>query len=80
MKEYFHIFSRRLYNVKTKKWIYMNYCDMDTSHLHLPWVNVEGSNHFQSPTDLISLVIYVITSYDELSADAIIVDGLECAV
>ena len=29
---------------------------------------------------LIGLVINVITSYDELSADAIIVDDLECAV
>ena len=34
----------------------------------------------KAPPDLISPVIYVITSYDELSADAIIVDGLECAV
>ena len=30
----------------------------------------------KAPPDLFSLVIYVITSYDELSADAIIVDGL----
>ena len=29
---------------------------------------------------LIILVIYVTTSYDELSADPIIVDGLQCAV
>ena len=34
-----------------------------------------------SPPHLIILVIYVITSYDQPSADAIIVvDGLECAV
>ena len=54
---------------------------MNTSHLHLSWVNVEGSNHVQkSPPNLISLVIYVITSYNELSADAIVVDDLECVV
>ena len=34
----------------------------------------------KSPPRLMILIIYVITSYDELSADAIIVDGLECAV
>ena len=34
----------------------------------------------KAPPNLISLVIYVITSYDELSADDIIFDGLECAV
>ena len=38
---------------------------------------------FKVPAHLIILVIYVITSYDQLSADAhdaIIVDGLEYAV
>ena len=81
MKEYFQIFSKRLFNVKTENLIYRNYCGMNTSHLHLSWVNVEGSNHAQkSPPNPISLVINVITSYDELSADAIVVDDLECAV
>ena len=32
------------------------------------------------PAHLIILVIYVTTSYDEPSADPIIVDGLKCAV
>ena len=56
---------------------------MNTSHLHLPWMNVEGSTHVQNPRPPHHpiLVIYVVTSYDQLSADAIIVvDGLECAV
>ena len=35
---------------------------------------------FKSLPLLIIPVIYVITSYGELSAVAIIVDGLECAV
>ena len=80
MKEYFQIFSKRLYNVKTENLIYRNYCGMNTSHLHLPWVNVEGFNHVQSPHPTSWAWFYVITSYDELSVDAIIVDGLECAV
>ena len=32
------------------------------------------------PARLIILIIYVITSYDQLSGDAIIFGGLECAV
>ena len=54
---------------------------MNTSHLHLSWVIVEGLRSWRkSPPRLIILVIYVITSCDELSADAIIVDGVERAV
>ena len=34
----------------------------------------------KAPARLIILVIYVITPYDQLSADADIVDGLKCAV
>ena len=41
--------SRGLYNVKTDNLIYRNYCGMNTSHLHLLWVNVVGSTHVQSP-------------------------------
>ena len=52
MKGYFQIFSNGLYNVKTDNLIYRNYRGMNTSHLHLLWVNVEGSNHVQSPYTL----------------------------
>ena len=54
---------------------------MNTSRLQLPWVNADDSTHVQSPRPTsIILIIYVTTSYDEPSADAIIVNGLECAV
>ena len=44
-KEYFQIFSKGLYDVKTDNLIYRNYCGMKTNRSHLPRVNVEGSNH-----------------------------------
>ena len=45
LKEHLQIFSHCWYNVKTENLIYRNYCCMNTSHLHLPWVNVEGSTY-----------------------------------
>ena len=38
LEEHLHIFSNGLYNVKTGNLIYRNYCGMNTSHLHLPWM------------------------------------------
>ena len=48
-KEHFQIFSKGLYNVKTENLMYRNHCGMNATHLHLPWVDVEGSTHVQSP-------------------------------
>ena len=45
---HFQIFSKGLYNIKTDILIYRNYCEMNTSHLHMPWVNVKGSTCVQN--------------------------------
>ena len=45
---HFQIFSKGLYNIKTDTLIYRNYCGMNTSHLHMPWVNVKGSTRVQN--------------------------------
>ena len=55
--------------------IYRNHWGINTNHLQLP-VNMEGPTHVPSP---IILIIIIITSYDEPSADGIVVDILDCA-
>ena len=69
-------FPTIIYNIKTENLIYRNYYGMNISHLHLPWECERIHSCPKSPPCLITLVIYVITSYD---ADTIIVDGLEYA-
>ena len=48
LQEHFQVFAEGLFNVKTDDLIYKNHFGMNTSHLHLPWVNVEGSTHVHS--------------------------------
>ena len=40
LKDYFQLFSRDLYNVQTGNEVYRNHCGMNTSNLHMPWLNV----------------------------------------
>ena len=77
LKWHFQIFSNGYIVSKQRIW-YVGIIATWTSAIYI----CPGRLHScpKSPPRLIILVIYVITFYDELSADAIIVDGWTCNV